>query len=158
MSNHLRFLYNEGLLLWKVIFPEIPVLGPKDHYLADLEHRLHFIFHLMTWGISRALIYGLIVTQAYFVPWHPDGFLEPLLTYGNLPNFPRFPSLSVVPNWDFYNHLSNSPSPSLLTPLDLWANLDQKGNMSAASAHQSMGRRVFPVSAVTGETPEHLPA
>ena len=34
-----------------------------------------------------------------------EGFLEQLLTYGDLPKSPRFPSLSVVPCWDFYNYL-----------------------------------------------------
>ena len=34
-----------------------------------------------------------------------DGFLEQLLTYSGLPRFPRFPSLSLVPYWDFCNYL-----------------------------------------------------
>ena len=34
-----------------------------------------FFFHLMTWGISSTFIYGFIVKQACFVPWHSDSFL-----------------------------------------------------------------------------------
>ena len=94
-------------------FPSIPVLDPKDGYLAELECRLHFIFLLMTWGISHAFIYGCIVKQDCFIPRSSDGFLEWLFTYSDLPNFPRFPSLSVVPYWDPYNYLCNYPTPSL---------------------------------------------
>ena len=36
---------------------------------------------------------------------HSDGFHEQLLTYSDLPKSPKFPSLSMVPYWDFYNHL-----------------------------------------------------
>ena len=32
-------------------------------------------------------------------------FLGNLLTYSDLPNSPKFPSLSVVPCWNFYNYL-----------------------------------------------------
>ena len=44
-----------------------------------------------------------LVKQVCFVP--SDGPLEQLLTYSDLPNFPRCPFLSVVPYWDSYNYL-----------------------------------------------------
>ena len=70
----------------------------------------------MTWGMSHALIYGFVVKQAYFIPRPSDGFLEPILTDSGLPEFPRFPSLSVVPYWDFNNYLCNYPILSLSLP------------------------------------------
>ena len=36
---------------------------------------------------------------------HSDGFLEQLLTYSDLPTSPRFPSLSMILYWNFYNYL-----------------------------------------------------
>ena len=66
-------------------------------------------FHLSlnTWGVSHAFIYGFVINWGCFIPWYSDGFLKWLLTYNGLPNFPRFPSLTVVPYWDFYNYLCN---------------------------------------------------
>ena len=72
-----------------------------------------FFFHLMSWGISRAFIYGFIVKPACFVPQRSNSFLEQSLTYSGLPKFPTFPSLSVAPYWDFYNYLYNYPILSL---------------------------------------------
>ena len=46
--------------------PYIPVLGPKDPYLAELECGTHFIFHLKTRGLSQAFIYGFIVKEASY--------------------------------------------------------------------------------------------
>ena len=51
-----------------------------------------------TWGKSHAS------TSPARLPCS-DGFLEQFLTYSYLPKCPRFPSLSVVPYWDFYNYL-----------------------------------------------------
>ena len=45
-----------------------------------------------------------------------DGSLEQLLTYSDLPKFPRFPSLSLVRYRGFYNHFCNCPTPSLSSP------------------------------------------
>ena len=64
-----------------------------------------FFFHLMIWGISHAFIYGFIVTQACFLPWYSDSFLERSLTRSGLPKFLGFPSLSTVPYRDFYRCL-----------------------------------------------------
>ena len=36
---------------------------------------------------------------------HSDGFLEQLLAYSHLPTSPRFPFLSMILYWDFYNYL-----------------------------------------------------
>lgn len=44
MLTHLQGLYNEELLLWKVILPLISRPWPEDH---DTERRPHFIIHLM---------------------------------------------------------------------------------------------------------------
>ena len=55
----------------------------------------------MTWGMSHASLLN------------SDGFLEWLLTYSVLPYFPRFPSLAMVPYWDFYNYPCNYSTPSL---------------------------------------------
>ena len=49
-------------------------------------------YHTMTWGSQASLPCA-------------HGFLEQLLTYSDLPMSPEFPSLSVVPYWDFYNYL-----------------------------------------------------
>ena len=54
-------------------FPEIPVLGPKDHYLAAPECRPQFIFHLMTGGTFHAFIYSCIAKRASLLC--SDGFL-----------------------------------------------------------------------------------
>ena len=59
----------------------------------------------MIWGISHAFIYGFIVTQACFLPWYSDSFLERSLTGSGLPKFLGFPSLSTVPYRDFYRRL-----------------------------------------------------
>ena len=53
----------------------------------------------------HAFLYGFIVKQACFLPWYSDSLLERSLTYSGLPKFPRFPSLSTVPSWDFYSCL-----------------------------------------------------
>ena len=88
-------------------FPKIPVLGPEDPYLAELECRPCFIFHLRTWGMVHAFIHCFIVKQVCFIPWCTESFLEPSLTYRGLPKFPRFPSPAMLPYWDFYNYLDN---------------------------------------------------
>ena len=62
------------------------------------------------------LNYGFVVKQACFVPLSADGFLEQLLIYSGLPNFPRFPSLSMVLYWNFYNYVCNYPTLSLSAP------------------------------------------
>lgn len=71
---------------------------------------LNFIFHLTTWSISCAFIYGLIVKQGCVIPRCTEGFLEPSLTYSALPKFPGFPALSPVPCWDFHSYLCDSPT------------------------------------------------
>ena len=60
--------------------------------------RPHPIPHPVTWGISCAS------TSQAGLPCS-DGFLEQLLTYSDFPKSSRFPSLSVVPSWDFCNYL-----------------------------------------------------
>lgn len=109
MLNHFMFLYNESLQLWNVIFPSMVL----RIIIFELEGMPHFIFYLMTWSICHAFIYGFIVKQVCFVPWCSVGFLEWLLIYGDLPKFPRFPSLSMVPYWDFCNYLGNYSTPFL---------------------------------------------
>ena len=54
ISRRVRVRVNSGFCITKLSdfgmspFSKIPVLGPKDRYLAELECRSHFIFHLMT--------------------------------------------------------------------------------------------------------------
>ena len=67
----------------------------------------------MTWGTACVFISGFIVKQACIVPQGSDGFLEQLLTFGGLPAFPSFCSLSMVPSGTFYSYLCNYPSLSL---------------------------------------------
>ena len=43
---------------------------------------------------------------------HSDGFVEQIIN-NDFPNFPRFPSLSMVAYLDFYNCLCNYFTPSL---------------------------------------------
>ena len=75
-----------------------------------------FFFHLMTWDLSHAFIYGFTVSQACFTPQCSNTFLELSLTYSGLPKFPRFSSLPIDPYWDFYNYLYNY----IILFLSLW--------------------------------------
>ena len=44
--------------------------------LIQISRRLViFFFHLMTWDMDCAFIYGFIVKQACFMPWHSDSFI-----------------------------------------------------------------------------------
>ena len=125
------FLYNESLQLWNVIFPSMVL----RIIIFELEGMPHFIFYLMTWSICHAFIYGFIVKQVCFVPWCSVGFLEWLLTYSGIPKFPRFPSLSVVPYWDFYNYLCNYPTLSLYQrdSLTEWRTRERNSELDARS-------------------------
>ena len=66
--------------------------------LPESECRPHPIPHPMTCGISHTS------TSPASLPCS-DGPPEQLLTYSDLPKSLRFPSLSVVPYWDFCNYL-----------------------------------------------------
>ena len=58
--------------------------------------------------LPHALIYGFIVKQVCFIPWHSDGFLEWLLIYSGLPKFLQFP------------HLWSPPGTSTTTCITIW--------------------------------------
>ena len=60
---------------------------------SESECRPHPIPHPMTSGNSQTS-----TSQASLT--HSDGFFE-LLTHSDLPKSPKFPSLSMVPYWDF---------------------------------------------------------
>ena len=77
---------------------------------SEPECRPHPIPHPMIRGISHAS------TSQAKRPHCFDGFLEPLLTYNDLPKSPRFPFLSTAPYWDLYKYLCNYPTPSLSIP------------------------------------------
>ena len=65
---------------------------------SESECRPHPMPNTTTWGNSHNS------TNQASLPCS-DGFLEQLLTYGDLPKSPKIPSLSIVPYWDFYNYL-----------------------------------------------------
>ena len=69
-----------------VVLKLLPLVGTEP------ECGPHSIAHTLTWGISHAS------TSQASLP-HSDGSLEKLLTYGDLPKFPRFPPLAYGPIW-----------------------------------------------------------
>ena len=83
---------------WYLVFKSAEGWSSNSCSRSEPECRPHPIHHPMTWGIA-----GASTSQAS-LPCS-DGFLEQLLTYSDPPKSPRFPSLSMVPYWDFYNYL-----------------------------------------------------
>ena len=93
-------------LSWCLIHWEVWSLNSCPWFEPECRH--HPIPQPMTWGIAPTS------SSPTSLP-HSDGFLDQLSIYSDFPKFPRFPPLSVVTCWDFYDYLCNYPTSSLFT-------------------------------------------
>ena len=86
-------LFLSGVVVppWYLVFKWVEGQSLNSCPWPEPECRPHPIPHPTTWGKARLPCF--------------DGFLEQLLTNSDLPKFPRSPSPSMVPHWDFYSCL-----------------------------------------------------